>query len=134
MSVGTLRLGGVSQLALKGRCNLGEGQDRFDATFGFVIEPKASAGPMGVSTHVSNTTRGYDVRTAGRRSTRSHRSLFVYTLTLFVCPPLFLFSLLKQLMRVTPTSSSVYRHASRCVPLPFTTSSWLAPTFLAFEQ
>lgn len=56
-------LGGVSQLALKGRCNLGDGRERWDASFGFVIEPKASAGPLGVSTHVSNTTKGYDVVT-----------------------------------------------------------------------
>ena len=58
-----LHLGGVSQLALRGRCNLGEGHDRWDASFGFVIEPRASAGPMGVSTHLSNTTKGYDIVT-----------------------------------------------------------------------
>jgi hypothetical protein len=55
----------VSQLALKGRCNLGEGQERWDASFGFVIEPKASAGPLGVTTQVSNTTKGFDVTTVG---------------------------------------------------------------------
>lgn len=69
-------LGGVSQIALRGRCDLGDlgggsrgGKSssglsslarRFDASFGFVIEPKA-AEVRGIGTTVSSTTKGYDV-------------------------------------------------------------------------
>lgn len=62
-------LGGVSQVALKGRCdlsNLGasgaDRRDRLDVSFGFVIEPKVTE-VSGVSAHFSSTTRGYDVIT-----------------------------------------------------------------------
>ena len=57
----SLRAGGVSQLALRGRCDMGEGRDRWDASFGFVIEPKVSTSRTGVSTHVANTTNGFDI-------------------------------------------------------------------------
>ena len=64
-------LGDVSSIGIRARCdlsNLGSGSrrtsDRWDASFGFTIEPKQSRGPLGANTRVSNTRgSGYDVVT-----------------------------------------------------------------------
>ena len=64
-------LGDVSSIGMRSRCylsNLGSGSrrtsDRWDASFGFTIEPKQSRGPLGANTRVSNTRgSGYDVVT-----------------------------------------------------------------------
>ena len=66
-------LGDVSSIGIRARCdlsNLGSHSgsrtrmDRWDASFGFTIEPKQSRGPLGANTRVSNTRgSGYDVVT-----------------------------------------------------------------------
>jgi len=63
----------VSSIGIRARCdlsNLGSHSgsrtrmDRWDASFGFTIEPKQSRGPLGANTRVSNTRgSGYDVVT-----------------------------------------------------------------------
>ena len=74
-------LGGVSQVALKGRCdlsNLGasgaDRRDRLDVSFGFVIEPKVTE-VSGVGAHFSSTTRGPDVITEIPPQARQRRSV-----------------------------------------------------------
>jgi hypothetical protein len=66
-------LGDVSSIGIRARCdlsNLGSHSgsrtrmDRWDASFGFTIEPRQSRGPLGANTRVSNTRgSGYDVVT-----------------------------------------------------------------------